>query len=275
MTTSRKPAPRRAARVFPDGLKKLFRRWRSRRHPLPDGLWSTVLRTSSYAGALPKPDRARLRELAGRFMETKSFEGARGLTVSETMRARIALHACIPIFNLGLEYYDDWASVVVYPGDFRVHDEYMDELGVVHRETLDLCGLSQTRGPIVLSWEAIRVEDETVTHRNLVIHECAHKLDVLNGNANGFPPLHAGMKPGEWSREFHAAYDRLCSSLRAGVSGRIDAYAGSDPAEFFAVLSETFFTAPRFIAEDFPTVYRQMARFYRQDPFHILPATPA
>jgi Mlc titration factor MtfA (ptsG expression regulator) len=274
VATSRKPAARHSVLVSPGKLKKLYRRWRSRRSSLPDSLWSRALQTASYARALPNPERERLRGIVTRFMQAKSFEGASGLTVSETMRARIALHACIPILNLGLDYYDDWASVVVYPGDFRVHEEYMDENGIVHREILDLCGQSISRGPVVLSWEAMRKEDAITSDRDLVIHECVHKLDLLNGDANGFPPLHADMTAAEWSHDFHAAYQQLRSGLSTGNPGRIDAYAGEDPAEFFAVLSETFFTVPRFVAEDFPAVYRQLTRFYRQDPCHILPGTP-
>ena len=82
------------------------------------------------------------------------------------------------------------------------------------------------------------------------------------------------MKAGEWSRDLHAAYELLRGGLSVGNPGRIDSYAGEDPAEFFAVLSETFFTAPRLVAEDFPAVYRQLARVYRQDPFEILRETP-
>ena len=237
-------------------------------------LWSNALQTSPYARALPKTERERLREIVTRFMQAKSFEGASGLTVSEDMRARIALHACIPILNLGLDYYDDWSSVVIYPGDFRVHEEYMDEHGIVHRETLDLCGQSISRGPVVLSWEAIRREDETAADHDLIIHECAHKLDILNGDANGFPPLHADMNAGEWSHDLHAAYDQLRSNLVTGNSVRIDSYAAEDPAEFFAVMSETFFAAPRLVAEDFPAVYRQLARFYRQNPAQMLAGIP-
>jgi len=274
VATSRKPATRHVAHVPLGKLKKLYRRWRSKRSPLPDSLWSSTLHASPYARSLPLADRDRLRDLVARFMQIKSFEGASGLAVSAAMRARIALHACIPILNLGLGYYDDWASVVIYPGDFRVHDEYMDEHGIVHREILDLCGRSLSQGPIVLSWEAMRKEDDIFAGRDLVIHECAHKLDVLNGTANGFPPLHADMTVGEWSRDLDAAYRQLRGDLSAGKAGRIDSYATEDPAEFFAVLSETFFTMPRLVAEDFPAVYRQLARFYRQDPVQTLLVTP-
>ena len=269
MATSRKTGPRRTVRAA-DKLKKLYRRWRSGRNAMSNSLWAKTLRTSSYASALPSMDQTQLRQLATQILRIKSFEGASGLDVSESMRARIALHAGIPILNIGLEYYADWSSIVIYPGDFRVHDEYMDEHGVVHREIMDLCGQSLSQGPIVLSWEAMREEDETPTDHDLVIHECAHKLDVLNGDANGFPPLHADMETRAWARDFHAAYHQLCSKQDARGASRIDPYAAEDPAEFFAVVSETFFTAPHLVYENHPAVYKQLQHFYRQDPHSVM-----
>jgi Mlc titration factor MtfA (ptsG expression regulator) len=233
-------------------------------------LWSKTLRTSPYARSLTEPDRERLRELANQLLRAKSFSGAAGLVVTNAMRARIALHACLPILNLGLDYYADWSSIVIYPGDFRVHDEYMDEHGVVHREIMDLCGQSLSHGPMVLSWEAMRAEDRTPDDHDLVIHECAHKLDVLNGDANGFPPLHADMDGRGWARDFQAAYNRFCATLETGNDNTIDPYASEDPAEFFAVASETFFTAPGLINDKFPAVYTQLQRFYRQDPSQLM-----
>ncbi|OGI50240.1 MAG: hypothetical protein A3E57_00215 [Candidatus Muproteobacteria bacterium RIFCSPHIGHO2_12_FULL_60_33] len=237
---------------------------------MSDALWSKALRTSPYARAMPKNDQTRLRQLTRQLLRAKSFEGTSGFAVNESMRARIALHAGIPILNLGLDYYADWSSIVIYPGDFRVHDEYMDEHGVVHREIMDLCGQSLSQGPIVLSWEAMREEDETPADHDLVIHECAHKLDLLNGDANGFPPLHPDMDARAWAHDFHAAYRQLCSEPDARGARRIDPYAAEDPAEFFAVTSEAFFTAPYLVYENHPAVYKQLQRFYRQDPHPIM-----
>lgn len=228
------------------------------------------MRSSTYARALPGKDQRRLRRLTELLLRAKSFEGASGLVVNESIRARIALHACLPVLNLGLDYYDDWASIVIYPGDFRVHDEYMDEYGVVHREIMELCGQSLSRGPIVLSWEAIQEETMAPGSHDLVIHECAHKLDLLNGAANGFPPLHPGMNARVWARDFHQAYQRFCAELDSRGNPRFDPYAAEDSAEFFAVLSETFFTAPRLIREDAPAVYDHLQAFYRQDPDRVL-----
>lgn len=269
VTAPRKSASRRTGRSA-GGLKRLLRLRRSRHDGISDTLWSRILRTSLYAQSLNAPDRQRLREIANRLLHTKSFSGAAGLVVTNAMRARIALHACLPILNLGLDYYADWSSIVIYPGDFRVHDEYMDEHGVVHREIMDLCGQSLSHGPMVLSWEAMRYEDDAPDDHDLVIHECAHKLDVLNGDANGFPPLHPDMDVREWSRDFQTAYDRFRATLGAEADPGIDPYASEDPAEFFAVLSETFFTAPHRVNEKFPTVYKHLQRFYRQDPCRCL-----
>jgi len=252
------------------GWTDLYRRLAKKRGTVPEGLWTRTLQTSSYARALPTTERRRLREFVARFLATKSLEGAAGVTITPSMRVRIALHACLPILNLGLEYYSDWVSIVIYPGDFRVQEEYLDELGVVHRGMMDLCGQSMAQGPMVLSWEAMQEEDRAPSDRDLVIHECAHKLDVLNGNANGFPPLHADMNPREWSQDFQAAYERLCDTVETNRSDRIDPYAAENPAEFFAVTSETFFTAPHLVRDEFPAVYAQLQRFYRQDPYRLL-----
>lgn len=182
------------------------------------------------------------------------------------MRAGIALRACVPILRLGLEFYAGWNEIVIYPGDFRVHNEYTDDAGVVHREVLELCGESLSRGPMVLSWEAIAAGVGASTDHDLVIHECAHKLDILNGAADGFPLLHSNMEARAWTREFCAAYDHLRAELDAGRALRLDPYAATDPAEFFAVASETFFTAPALLCTDYPAIYAQLRGFYRQDP---------
>ena len=84
-----------------------------------------------------------------------------------------------------------------------------------------------------------------------MIHELAHKLDMLNGDANGLPPLHAGMRIGDWASAMQAAYDEMNALLDRDPDAQtaIDPYAAEDPAEFFAVTSEYFFTAPDLLHE--------------------------
>jgi len=255
--------------MFAAALRTRFRRWLARRYPIPNTVWSAALGYSRYARALKRGDLIRLRELATLFLRDKRFDGAADFVPDDRVRTVVALKACLPILNLGLDYYSDWSGIVIYPGDFRVHEEYMDDTGVVHRGARELCGESLARGPLVLSWSAIEDELEA-PDRDLVIHECAHKLDVLNGAADGFPPLHAHMAPDRWTATFADAYDRLCEMDDSGIDTRLDPYATTDPAEFFAVASETFFTAPEILRADFPGVYTALARFFRQDAHRVL-----
>jgi Mlc titration factor MtfA (ptsG expression regulator) len=107
---------------------------------------------------------------------------------------------------------------------------------------------------------------------NLVIHELAHKLDMLNGDANGLPPLHPGMHVEDWAAAMQQAYDDLNRQLDANPDAEtaIDPYAAENPAEFFAVTSEYFFSAPDLLEQAYPQVYRQLTLFYRQNPLERL-----
>lgn len=246
----------------------LYRRWLLGRYAIPAAQWRRALAGLPYGQALDAADQRRLHELALLFLTTKTFEGAAGLRITDAMRLSIALQACLLVLNLGLDYYAGWSSIVVYPGDFLVTHEYHDEAGVVHRYRDELSGESWPNGPVILSWQAVRAAGPGV--QNPVLHEFAHKLDMLNGEADGFPPLPAGMDPKSWTHAFHAAYHRLHEALVRGEHVRIDDYAAENPAEFFAVVSEAFFLEPEMVQEDFPAVYRQLKEFYRQDPAQVL-----
>lgn len=203
------------------------------------------------------------------FLKAKSFEGAAGFEASAQARAVIALKASVPILNLNMDYYAGWNDIIVYPGDFRVQEEYMDNIGVVHREARELCGQSLQQGPMVLSWQTI-AEEQEMADRDVVIHECAHKLDIMNGEANGFPTLHRDMSAEHWARSFSEAFAQLERAVDSAQETALDPYAATDPAEYFAVLSETFFTNPALVVHEAPAVYAELARFYRQDPRAIL-----
>jgi hypothetical protein len=247
------------------GISAFLARRRAQRHPIPTAQWTRARRHQPYAQRLDRDAQQRLRALAALFLQTKTFATAHGLTLTPAMRTRIALSACLPVLNLGLEYYAAWRGIVVYPGDFRARREFTDEHEVVHTGTEDLCGESLTGGPMVLSWDAI-THNADYPGQDLVIHECAHKLDILNGDANGMPPLHTDMSPRVWSRALRRAFDTVCEQVERGQRTAVDDYAATDPAEFFAVVSESFFTVPLHLQRAFPEVYEQLARFYRQDP---------
>jgi hypothetical protein len=244
--------------------------WSPRRSQLaiPDALWREALAHLPYCQALDAGTQTRLRDLALRFLRAKTFESAAGLDVTDSMRVHVALQACLLILNLDFDYYAGWHAVILYPGDFRVPKEQVDEAGVVHHWQEELSGESWEQGPVILSWDAAAAPADGRT--NIVLHEFAHKLDMRNGAADGCPPLPPGLSRATWARDFQAAYGELCDALDRGDRVRIDDYAAENPAEFFAVLSEAFFLAPTVVQSDFPAVYRQLVAFYRQNPLTVL-----
>ncbi|HEX5364257.1 MAG TPA: M90 family metallopeptidase [Gallionella sp.] len=214
---------------------------------------------------------ARLRELAGKLLADKAFSGAGGAEPDVAMATVIAAFAALPVLNLGYGWYEGWQEIVVYPGEFLHEGEQMDEAGVVHHVRHASSGESWEGGPMVLSWQDVE-QSGLGEGYNVVIHEFAHKLDMRNGSANGRPSLHSGMNPDDWAHDFLAAYDDLCRRVDGGEEILIDPYAAESPAEFFAVLSECFFEAPDVLHAAYPEVYRQLQRFYLQDPLMRLPA---
>lgn len=234
-----------------------------RRTRLEDALWQRVVRRLPFLRGLSPGEMERLRALAVLFLSEKEMHGAAGLALTDDIRLSIALQACLPILELGLDYYEGWIGIVVYPGEFLVQKEEMDEHGVVHAVREPLSGEAWPGGPVVLSWEDVGLSDAGY---NVIIHEFAHKIHMLHGEDGEFPRPHATMDSPAWQAAWSQSYKRFCAMVDAGEPTLIDSYAAEHPAEYFAVMSEAFFTDSEIVARDWPDLYRQLALFYRQDP---------
>jgi len=200
------------------------------------------------------------------FLHEKTFEGADGLEPTDVIREVISVQACLPILNLGMEWYESWKTIVVVPDVFIEEHTEVDSAGVAHEWQEDNSGESWDAGPVVLSWKDVE-ESGWGDGYNVVIHEAAHRLDLLDGEVNGRPALHEGMSPREWLEVFSRAFEDL--SRRAAAKKRrlrMDPYAATDDGEFFAVASEYFFEQPEVLQSEYPDVYRLLCAFYRQDP---------
>lgn len=248
----------------------MLKGWRRRRvlsrHSIPDDVWAATVAGAPALGRLGAEERQRLRDLVLLFLHEKQFEPVQGMVLDESKRVRIAALACLPILELGLDAYAGFHSVVVHPDEFLVRDrEYEDEHGVVHVGDDLLSGETFEQGPVVLAWTEVEASGRGEGY-NVVVHEMAHKLDMLSGEANGVPPLHADMRMPEWVAAFDAAYDDLCAQIERGADPWIDPYAVEDSAEFFAVSAELFFDTPKELRQEYPDVYAQLKRFFRQDP---------
>ena len=237
----------------------------SRPAAVSDAVWEAVRRSLPIVATLAESDARKLRTLADSFLRAKSLEGAGGFVLDEEVCVVVAAQACIPILALGIDAYTGWRSVIVYPGGFVSRGTSVDETGIEHEWEEERSGESWFRGPVVLSWEDVAASGRLEGY-NVVIHEMAHKIDMLNGDANGFPPLHPEMDGATWYRVFSDAYEDLGARVDAGEETDIDPYATEGPDEFFAVTSEYFFELPGVLDGCYPEVYAELRAFYRQNP---------
>lgn len=249
-----------------------FRAWQRKRilarNPISAELWRRVVDSLPILDGLSDEELTRLRERAVLFLHEKRLTALPGVELQAEDRLRLALQAELPLLHLAeLGWYRGFHEIVLYPDDFLSPQKYRDPAGVEHEWDGEHSGEAWLQGPVILAWPGVQ-ESGGWEGYNLVIHELAHKLDMLNGDANGLPPLHRNMHIEAWASAMQSAYDQLDAVLDADPDAEtpIDPYAAENPAEFFAVTSEYFFSAPDVLQQAFPEVYAQLAAFYRQDP---------
>lgn len=233
--------------------------------------WDRAYGDLPLLNGLSDHEKKKLEELSILFIDKKSFEAAQGFELTPHMILVISLQACLPILNLGLDCYKQFSSIIVYPAGFKTNRQETDENGIVDYDRAHKLGESWLHGPVILSWYDAKAGG-VIDGSNVVIHEFAHKLDMQNGAANGFPPLHKGVKQSEWVKGFTEAYDEFvhhCSRHGHDFHG-IDCYGATEPAEFFSVFSEMFFEKPGVIHKHFPKVYDLLAAYYQQSPIQRL-----
>ncbi|MCU1737024.1 MULTISPECIES: zinc-dependent peptidase [unclassified Pseudomonas] len=246
--------------------------WRRRRtlarHPVTDETWQRVREHLSFLDGLSAAEDRWLREHSVLFLDDKHLSALPGVELDQESRLLLAAQAQLPLLHLGdLNWYQGFHEIVLYPDDFLSPQRHRDASGVEHEWDAEHSGEAWQQGPIILAWPGVQASGGWEGY-NLVIHELAHKLDMLSGSANGLPPLHGDMRVGDWAKVMQHAYDDLNRQLdrNPDADTAIDPYAAENPAEFFAVTSEYFFSAPDILATAYPQVYEQLRAFYRQDP---------
>jgi Mlc titration factor MtfA (ptsG expression regulator) len=231
-------------------------------------MWLSTLQTYPFLTADVANDPEQLRSMVAAFLADKEFNGAHGLQITDAMAVAIAAQACLPVLHLGLHWYDDFKGIVVHPGAMIARREVLDDAGVVHRYNETLTGEAMPHGPVTLSWADVAASGESAqAGYNVVIHEFVHKLDMRNGPADGCPPLPSRVVWENWRVTLQASYARFQAQLtmaeRFGAEPPwLDAYAGTTPAEFFAVTSEAYFVNRRRFAQEFPELMPLFAQFF-------------
>jgi Mlc titration factor MtfA (ptsG expression regulator) len=243
------------------------RRKRLRAQPFPPA-WSEILeRRVPYFRRLPRDLRRQLEQHIQVFVAEKSFVGCGGMEISDEVRVTLAAQACLLILNRNTGYYPNLHQILVYPGAFAIERLRAEPSGVLQEERHVLSGESWTNGQVVISWEdalegAAIVDDG----RNVVIHEFAHQLDQQKGYANGAPWLGRRDRYARWSQVMIGEFAQLQMRAATREPSLFSYYGASNPAEFFAVVSEVFFEQPREMAAMHPALYEELRSLYRIDP---------
>ncbi|MBA3059424.1 MAG: zinc-dependent peptidase [Gammaproteobacteria bacterium] len=243
------------------------RRQRIRAQPFP-AAWRDILkRRVPYARALPADLQLQLKRHIQVFVAEKAFIGCDGLEVTDEMRVTVAAQACLLILNRTGYYYPELRQILVYPGSFVVQQAHTDDSGVAHQGRAVLSGESWSQGQVVLSWQdTLDGAADPTDGQNVAIHEFAHQLDQETGAANGAPLLERRAYYERWSKVLGAEFDALRMRPAPNETSLFSDYGATDPAEFFAVISEVFFEQPQRMAEQHPALYRELVQFYRLDP---------
>ncbi len=246
-------------------FKRLKTNYILKKHGLPDHEWYQVTRQLPLLKLLTASEKARLRVLSTLLIHDKTFTGAQGFEITLSVKIVIASQACLEILHTSIASFDGWQEVIIYPGAFKVVRETIDEFGLVHNSSNDLGGEAWMRGPLILSWDDVERDSFTPAPGfHVVLHEFAHKLDMLNGRANGMPPLHPTMPIEKWTDSLSKGYEKLARRVESHHA-KINDYAITNPAEFFAVMCEYFFTAPEILEDRYPDVYQQLKIYFKMD----------
>jgi Mlc titration factor MtfA (ptsG expression regulator) len=250
-------------------LKPRFRDYRRERlmnQPFPPEWEKILYRNVALYRYLPDPLKKELQGYIQVFLAEKTFEGCEGLKITDEIRVTVAGQACILLLNRKPTYYPTLHTILVYPGAYMARQTTI--VGMMHVEEESVrAGESWTRGEVVLAWDEVRREAIDLTRgHNVVLHEFAHQLDQEDGRADGAPVLGRGSSYVTWARVLSGEFQELQRKALSGRKDIMDAYGATNPAEFFAVATETFFERPKQMKLRHSELYEELKSYYRLDP---------
>jgi Mlc titration factor MtfA (ptsG expression regulator) len=242
------------------------RRKRLKSKPFPHE-WEGILnRNVALYRYLPDSVKKELQGHIHVFLDEKIFEGCGGLTITDEIRITIAAQACILLLNRKPTYYPKLYTILVYPGAYVAKKTTV--VNMQHFEEMTVrAGESWTRGEVVLAWDNVRQEAiDLAEGHNVVLHEFAHQLDQEDGKSDGAPILEKRSSYKTWARVLSKEYEDLQRRVLSGSKDIMDAYGATNPAEFFAVATETFFERPKQMKLTHPELYEELESYYGLDP---------
>lgn len=235
--------------------------------PFPEAWVGFLERNIQVYRNLPMPLRLQLRKLIKQFLHQKHFSGAGGLEMSDEIRVTIAAQACMLVLNRSSRVYPGLRYIIVYPTTFVADHGHTDEAGIAGHGPRTLLGESWQAGKVILAWDSVKHGSSNfLDGQNVVLHEFTHQLDSETGGANGAPLLGGASSYNTWAKVLSAEFEKLQAASHRGRKSLLDHYGATNPAEFFAVATETFFEKPRQMARDHAELFETLKSYYRIDP---------
>jgi Mlc titration factor MtfA (ptsG expression regulator) len=235
--------------------------------PFPEPWVEIVERNIGVYKNLPMPLRLQLRRLIKQFLHEKHFTGCAGLEITDEIRVTIAAEACMLLLHRPTGVYPGLKYILVYPRSFIVSREQQGAGGVVESAHRGMLGESWSNGKVILAWDhVLHGARNFVDGQNVVLHEFAHQLDAETGLTDGAPVLASAHSYRGWAVTLSTEFETLQRKAHRGKSSLMDHYGATNPAEFFAVATETFFEKPRQMAEHHEELFETLVTYYRVDP---------
>ena len=241
-----------------------YRKLLSKPFPLE---WEMIVRKNvPLYNRLPDSLRKQLHGYVNVFLAEKNFEACGGLKMNEEIKVTIASQACMLLLNRKTSVFKKLHTILVYPSTYVAKTRFSDGAITIEGRSIRL-GESWNRGPVVLAWDSVRGGTSNIEDaRNVVLHEFAHQLDQEDGAADGTPILKSRSRYLAWARILSKEYQSLQNIEKTGAWSIIDTYGATNPAEFFAVVTETFFEKPKQLKRKHPELYKELSSYYNLDP---------
>jgi Mlc titration factor MtfA (ptsG expression regulator) len=238
--------------------------------PFPSAWLDIITKRLPFFKKLKADEQKQLLGLIQLFLASKTFYGCNGLEINDDIRVTIAAEACLLLLNRKTPVYPRLKYILVYPSAFLTDNKHYNQDGTIGQNIRTLLGESWHHGKIILSWDDVTYGAGNIHDgHNVSLHEFAHQLDSESGSANGAPLL--GKELGKnayqsWARILTEEYEELHHAIEHHHKTVMDSYGATNPAEFFAVATETFFEKPQQMKKHHPELFEELRKFYQVNP---------
>ena len=247
-------------------LRKTTIRKKLMNHPFPEEWAELIKKNVPLYNRLPEKLKQQLHGFVNVFLAEKNFEGCGGLKITDEIRVTIAAQACMLLLNRKTSIFKKLHTILVYPHTYTAKTVSSDGTMIIEDQSIRL-GESWQNGPVVLAWDSVTGGTRNIYDaRNVVLHEFAHQLDQENGSADGAPILENRSSYNTWAKILSKEYEFLKDTTKNGRRTVIDKYGATNPAEFFAVITEAFFEKPEQMQKNHPELYEELVNYYKLNP---------